>query len=205
MQLAFDNWSGIALHSEKAAEIRKCSAVTSIYPRVKALEVICTQTSIKTVLEHIRGRKRLLDTEALVMIFGEAFVTEQGLQEDPTIKILPAAVDKEIIIAAKPDVSPLKDITDRAEIIFIDEEIAAPIKTMPAASGNKKVTSGFSNSNIKTLSLIGCEYFDFADPGRGVHSYINRAVFFLRADTHIGPCYGRCSKSGTVRIYATVH
>ena len=154
MQLAFDNWSGIALHSEKAAEIRKCSAVTSIYPRVKALEVICTQTSIKTVLEHIRGRKRVLDADALVMIFGEAFVTEQGLQEDPAMKVLPAAVEKVMDIAVKADVSPRKDSPGRAEIIFIDEEIAAPIATMPVASVNKKVTTAsISNSSISTLSL----------------------------------------------------
>lgn len=152
MQLAFDNWSGKALHSEKAGDIRKCSAVTSIYPRVKALEVICTQTSIKTVLEHIRGRKRELDTDALIMIFGESFLAEQGLLDNISGKVLPATICEELIPAVESKAAPPPDSTGRTEIVFDDEELNTPVKTVAVASMNKKVTFG-SNSKINIVTL----------------------------------------------------
>ena len=143
------------------------------------------------MLEHIRDRKRVLDTDALVMIFGETFVTEQGLQEDPAIQILPAAVEEEIIVAVKPDVTSSKYSSDRVEIVCADQEFVVPIEAMPEASVNKKVTSGsIRNSSIVKSPLINFQNYDTADQHRGVHSYISRAVFFLRSGTHIASNYG---------------
>lgn len=104
VQLAFDNWSGKAVHPEKTSEIRDCPAVAAIYPRVKALEIICTHSSMRVVLEHIQAKKAVLDRSAMVSTFGENFVIEHVERAKTNEKMIQTAADKSTRVVVAVDV-----------------------------------------------------------------------------------------------------
>ena len=81
VQWAFVYWSGgdVSNIEHKAAEIKKCEVVRSIYPVLDSFEAVCIQSNIKIPLDHVAQGKAALDDEALIQTFGGAFCTTHNL------------------------------------------------------------------------------------------------------------------------------
>jgi hypothetical protein len=125
------------VHPDKSSEIRQCAAVGAIYPRVKALEAICTPSCMKAVLEHIQAKKTALDRSAMVLAFGESFVTGQ---------VERAKSDKENVVQT------LVDKSTRAVVAGeVEQQVAT--KSSPVASGRKVMTALHEKSR-RPLSLL---------------------------------------------------
>jgi hypothetical protein len=125
------------VHPDKSSEIRQCAAVGAIYPRVKALETICTPSCMKAVLEHIQAKKTVLDRSAMVLAFGESFVTGQVERAKTEKKNVEQAVlDKStrVVVAGEVDV----------------QQVATRIS--PVASG-RKVMTALHEKSYRPLSL----------------------------------------------------
>ena len=139
------------MHPDKTSEIRQCAAVGAIYPRVKALEAICTPSCMKAVLEHIQAKKTELDRSAMVLAFGESFVTGQVDQ---------AHADKENLIHMVVDKSTRVVVAgevDEQQVATKSSPVASERKVMTALHENRAITfrrASFFLSLTLTLILL---------------------------------------------------
>ena len=60
-------------------EIRACSSVNRIYPRLKEIELICASADIQVPLTLIEEKKTELSHDFMISAFGEPFLKEHGL------------------------------------------------------------------------------------------------------------------------------
>jgi hypothetical protein len=138
------------VHPDKTSEIRQCAAVGAIYPRVKALEAICTPSCMKAVLEHIQAKKTELDRSAMVLAFGESFVTGQVDQANADKENqIHMVVDKSTRIVVAGEV-------DEQQVATKSSPVASERKVMTALHENRTVTfrraSFFSESECESDS-----------------------------------------------------
>lgn len=139
------------MHPDKTSEIRQCAAVGAIYPRVKALEAICTPSCMKAVLEHIQAKKTELDRSAMVLAFGESFVTGQVDQANADKEnLIHMVVDKSTRVVVAGEV-------DEQQVATKSSPVASERKVMTALHENRAITfrrASFFLSLSLTLTLI---------------------------------------------------
>ena len=139
------------MHPDKTSEIRQCAAVGAIYPRVKALEAICTPSCMKAVLEHIQAKKTELDRSAMVLAFGESFVTGQVDQANADKEnLIHMVVDKSTRVVVAGEV-------DEQQVATKSSPVASERKVMTALHENRAITfrrASFFLSLTLTLILL---------------------------------------------------